>query len=126
MVLLQQDPASSVQTRLVEVADEVATVYAPFASAPNAALEEAYRAGIKTLPELVYRVPASIGDLIERIRTLLAEVDEYCRTGKHLLTLETPPELATYRSWSLDEFTRQLAGKPPTPWPAYAAAHGAS
>ena len=125
MVLLQQDPASSVPVRLVELADEVANVYGPFTTAANEELEKAYRSGVGTLPELVYRVPSSIGALITRIRTVLTEVDEYCRSGKHLLTLETPPDIATYRAWSLDEFTRQLAGELPTPWPEYAAARGA-
>jgi hypothetical protein len=54
---------------------------------------------------------------------MLDEVDEFCRQGKHLLTLATPPELVAYRRWYLGEFIAQLAGRPATPWPDYAAAN---
>jgi hypothetical protein len=52
---------------------------------------------------------------------MLDEADEFCRQGKHLLTLATPPDLRRYRQWFLGEFVAQIGGRPPTPWPLFAA-----
>lgn len=48
---------------------------------------------------------------------MLDEADEFCRSGNHLLTLATPPELLAFRRWYLGEFNAQLQGQSPLPWP---------
>ena len=55
---------------------------------------------------------ASLGDILD-------EVDDYCRQGRLLLTLETPAPLVTYRRWFLDQFVEQSQGRPAVSWPAY-------
>lgn len=114
---------SDVPARLVALADEVMREYGPFTAAQAAVLEEAHQKGVAVLPELVYRVPPAAVDMVRRLRDMLAEADEFCRAGKHLLTLETPPDVAAYRAWLFGEFERQIAGHEPTPWPAYRDAH---
>jgi hypothetical protein len=57
---------------------------------------------------------AHLGDILD-------EADDYCRSGKLLLTLATPPPLVTYRKWFLSQFTEQAAGSPPTTWADYVA-----
>jgi hypothetical protein len=55
---------------------------------------------------------------------VLDEVDEFCRAGRHLLTLAAPEDIAAYRRWSLGEVALQIDGAPPMSWPQYAEAHG--
>jgi hypothetical protein len=51
---------------------------------------------------------------------MLDEADEFCRRGRHLLTLETPPELVVFRKWYLQEFIDQIErGAEPTAWPEF-------
>jgi hypothetical protein len=50
---------------------------------------------------------------------MLDEADEYCRQGKHLLTLASDDELVRFRWWFLDQIIDQAAGKPPVAWPDY-------
>jgi hypothetical protein len=38
--------------------------------------------------------------------------------------LSAPAEVLAYREWTLNEVRRQIAGEPPIPWPAFAAATG--
>ena len=52
----------------------------------------------------------------ELLRAALDAVEDYCRTGRHLLTLAAPPDVAAYRRWVFDEFERQIAGGAPVPW----------
>jgi hypothetical protein len=47
---------------------------------------------------------------------MLDDADEYCREGRHLLTLATPPDLLAYRRWYLQQFVDQARGRPATPW----------
>lgn len=111
-----------VPARLLALAEEVTTEYGPFVGGQAAALEDAHLRGLAVVPEVVYVVPPVVGELARRIRTLLAEADDYCRRGD-LLTLTTPPDVERYRSWLLGEFEHQIAGSAATPWPAYLAAH---
>jgi anti-sigma regulatory factor (Ser/Thr protein kinase) len=66
--------------------------------------------------DLEYQVPPSAGTTMGRLRTLLEQVDVFCREQR-LLTLEPGPQQIALRSWYLGEFTRQTAGEAPTPWP---------
>ncbi len=112
---------SDVPAELLAVAEEVATVYAPFTGAPVQQLDEAFERGESEVAEVAYRVPPSIAQFAQRILDVLARVDQYCREGEHLLMLATPPDVAAYRTWTLTEFQRQIAGQPPRSWPEYLA-----
>lgn len=50
---------------------------------------------------------------------MLDEADEFCRQGKHLLTLAADEELVRFRRWYLAQFIDQAEGKPPVAWPDY-------
>lgn len=66
---------------------------------------------------LVFRVPPEVAQIARQLEEMLDRVDEYCRAGKDLLTLATPPELVSFRRWFLGEFVRQIEdGLPPAPW----------
>ena len=80
----------------------------------------ANRAGVERI-DLTYRIPPSAAGAAKDMADVLAEADDYCRAGKHLLTLATPPELVAYRTWFLDQFVDQIGGRSPVSWPEYAA-----
>lgn len=110
---------ASAPLRLVRLVEELSGSYGSFSEEQEARLFEAAAAGESEL-DLTYQVPASAGIAARHLGDMLNEADEYCRSGEHLLTLETPADLVRFREWFLEEFRRQCAGQPPTPWPSYA------
>ncbi len=123
MLLAQQlhdDDGLPLPVRLVQLVEDLSGSYGSFSEEQEARLFQAAAAGVTEL-DLTYQVPAPAGGAARHLGDLLNEADEYCRTGEHLLTLETPAELVRFREWFLEEFRRQIAGEPPTPWPDYAA-----
>jgi hypothetical protein len=74
--------------------------------------------------DLVYQVPATVGDACAVFSAQLDEADDFCRAGERLLTLAAAPDLAAFRHWYLGEFSRQVRGAEPTSWPEYVRAHG--
>lgn len=112
-------PGHEVPVRLTALIDELTGQYGGFTVEQEAALAKAAANG-ETEIELVYRLPATAGQAVAHLGEMLDAADEYCRAGKHLLTLATPPESLAFRQWYLSEFARQLAGEPPVPWPEWA------
>ena len=106
----------SVPDRLLGLSAVLAERYAGFTEQQEREIEDGISAGREVLDELVFRVPPHMAQVGEQLRDVLDEADELCRTGR-LLVLATPPDLVTYRNWYLDQFSRQLAGQPPQPWP---------
>ncbi len=115
------DGGPAVPRRLVELVTALSQRYSGFTVEQEDAIEAAIAAGTPSI-DLTFLVPASAAGAATALGAMLDEADEYCREGKHLLTLATPPDLVAYRRWYLDEFVRQAAGQPPTPWPESAAA----
>jgi anti-anti-sigma factor len=107
--------ADSLPRRLLDLTDEVRDKFARFSVTPRAALESAQRQGERSI-DIRFRIPRESGEGLARLVDLLDEADEYCRQGEHLVTLATPPVAVAYRRWLADEFTGQLAGRPPRPW----------
>jgi hypothetical protein len=114
-----QAPRHDVPRRLTALIVELAAQYGGFGEANEQRLLEAAVAGEDSV-DLVYEVPVAVVDGARHLGELLDEADEYCRSGEHLLTLATSPELVAFRRWFLAEFLRQAAGEPPMPWPDYA------
>jgi hypothetical protein len=112
---MRQEGTHGLPRRLVELVNGLEGRYSTFTEAQEDALDHAISSGDETM-ELTYELPGQIGEGVEALGTLLDEVDELCRQGHYLLTLATPPDLVAYRHWFLDEFTRQIAGEPPTAW----------
>ena len=79
----------------------------------------AYERGEPSVAEVVYRVPPDVAGAATALLSLLDEADDFCRSGQHLLTVVSPPEVRRYRHWYLTEFVRQIGGAEPVAWPAY-------
>ena len=61
-------------------------------------------------------VPVASGTTMDRLRGLLERADQLCR-DEETLTLPPDEDVVRVRAWYHGEFTRQLRGEPPRPWP---------
>ncbi|HVV77384.1 MAG TPA: hypothetical protein VHC43_15250 [Mycobacteriales bacterium] len=114
-----EEAAVPLPVRLTQLVDELSANYGAFSEEQVEQLFRAAASGEEEL-DLTYQVPAAAAGAARHLGDLLNEADEYCRSGEHLLTLETPAELIRFREWYLEEFRQQIAGAAPTPWPDYA------
>ena len=113
--LQHTDGHTPLPRRLLDLVDSLQRRYGGFTVEQEDALDQALRDGVPTL-DLTFTVPPDVADAATALGQLLDEADEYCREGKHLLTLATPPDLVAFRRWYLQQFIDQLAGHPPSPW----------
>lgn len=111
-------PGVTVAGRLLDVVAELRGRYEDIAIPAVQQLEEAHRRG-EARADLAYRLPAEAAEDVQHLRELLDEVDQYARSGE-LLILPAPSEVAAFRRWLVGEFSRQLCGAEPTPWPTWA------
>ena len=102
--------------RLQALVDQLTTRYRARVDELDALRSAAIERGEVSM-DLVYELPVEAKASVEQIAALLEECDEFCRNGSHLLTLATPPDMAEFRRWNLDEIRRQIDGGEPTPWP---------
>jgi len=102
--------------RLVALLHQLTTTYGDLGEAQTALLQRAALAGIETLDELVYDVPPSAASAAVELALMLDECDDYCKAGKHLLTLAAEPDVKAFRWWFLGEVRAQASGEPPTSW----------
>jgi hypothetical protein len=116
--LREQSGPPAVPLRLVQLIAEVTQQYGGLNTDQENRLAEAAEAGLEEL-DLVYRVPPLAAADVGHLQDILDEADTYCRAGTHLLTLATPPDMTRFRRWFLDEFSNQLAGAAPVPFPEY-------
>lgn len=68
-----------------------------------------------TNKDLCFRVPELAAVAARRFGSIWAEVDAYCQSGDHLMTLATPPELVAFREWFQGEFNKQRPVPSPPP-----------
>jgi len=115
------DSHSEMPRRLLSLIATLQGNYSGFTTQQEDLLDRAIRSGESTL-DLTFRVPAGAAEGAAALEALLDEADDYCREGKHLLTLATPPDLVAYRRWYLREFVDQIRGAAPKPWPSSVAA----
>ena len=101
--------------RLLSLIATLQGSYGGFTTQQEDLLESAIRSGQSTL-DLTFHVPAGAGEAAAALGALLDEADDYCREGRHLLTLATPSDLVAYRRWYLREFVDQIGGAAPMPW----------
>jgi hypothetical protein len=113
--LQHSEGRSALPRRLLDLVEVLRREFGGFTTEQEDAFDEALRADVPTI-DLTFRVPPSAAHAAVAIGELLDEADEYCREGRHLLTLATPPDLASYRRWYLQQFVDQVAGGAPTPW----------
>lgn len=107
---------SEVPVRLIDLIDAVTAEYGGLNTEQEARLAAAAAAGVPLIDDLLFRIPPEAADAVMHLGALLDEADAYCSVGDHLLTLASPPVLARFRKWYLDEFTGQLAGRAPVAW----------
>jgi hypothetical protein len=110
--------ARHVPTRLAVLIAQLNDDFAGVSTEQEQELYAASDAGTESLDQ-VYRVPAAAGPASRQLGQMLDEADDYCRQGKHLLTLASDEELVRFRWWFLDQFVDQAAGKPPVAWSDY-------
>ena len=115
--LLREDDTDHVPTRLLALVEELRGRFSGFTQGQTLAMQEALVRGDKEI-DLFYEVPPDASEGVRRLAALLEEADDFCRAGD-LLTLATLPEGVAFRTWFLEEFLRQIDGKPPRPWSVF-------
>jgi hypothetical protein len=111
---------SDLPARLIALVDELGNRFNGMTTVQEQQIEAAIAAELDEIV-VVYRIPREAAGASQHLGDVLDEADEFCRQGKHLLTLATPEEMVRYRRWFLGEFVSQLAGAAPTSWPEYVA-----
>lgn len=101
--------------RLVSVITALRQQYGSGSGERDEKIFAAHDAGIEHL-DLDVELPANAAPALRGVAGLLDEADQFCSSGRHLLTLATPPQLLAYRRWYLGELVAQVDGAPPTPW----------
>jgi len=115
----RDDPSGDhVPARLLRLVESLNQAYAGFTGEQEAQLHAAAERGDAEI-DLHYRVPPAAAGAAGELGRLLEEADEYCRAGRHLLTLATPEESVRLRDWFLGEFEGQAQGRHPVAWPDY-------
>jgi hypothetical protein len=113
-LLALAEDAPDLPQRLTELVHVLGEQYGAATARPDDAREEALAAGLDRT-DLSYEVPRSAGEDAAKMRAILDEAEEFCRDT--LLTLAQPKVQADFARWYVEEFVRQCAGEPPTPWP---------
>jgi len=112
-----------VPAQLLDLVQDLNRQYSAFTADVTAERDAAIARGDSQV-DLTYRVPPTVVQATRRLEQLLEEADDYCRSGQHLITLETPPESRAFRHWFLSEFVAQIEdGRDPVAWPDYVAQH---
>jgi hypothetical protein len=109
------DDSAAVPRRLQLLIDRLTGQFSMFTGPQTEQLQRAIDRGDEWI-DLVYEVPPDVKEACLALDAMLDEADEFCRRGKDLLTLATPPSALAFRKWFLHEFVRQADGEPPRPW----------
>jgi hypothetical protein len=108
-----------VPTRLAQLIDTLTADFEGVATEQEEQLFAAAAADVDVIEELVYTLPRAAVPASKALGDLLDEADEFCRQGRHLLTLAADEELVRFRRWYLSQFIDQADGKPPVAWPDF-------
>jgi len=109
-------PPDSAPNRLSALVDEFDSRYAGTTAQTWDELHAAAERGDAQI-DLVFTVPPEAAEAARQLDRILNDVDDFCRSGEHLLTLATPSDQVALRTWFLGEFTRQIdQGLDPAPW----------
>lgn len=106
-----------VPARLLAIVDTVMAAYDGLNDEAGERVDRAILAGEQFIPDHVGQLPPSAAPAVQALADLLEEADEYCRQGRHLMTVPAPPDVAAFRCWYRDQLLSQLAGGRPVPWP---------
>ena len=112
---------AEVPRRLMDMVEVLTTRFAGLNDDARERLDAAIDRGDEVIEDHVMSMPPEAGPASRALGDMLDEADDFCRQGRHLLTLATPPDLVAYRRWYLGEVADQLVGAAPTSWPQYRA-----
>jgi len=116
-LLRASEPADSVPHRLMSLVEDFDARFGELSDRSWGDFEAAVEDGGEAA-DLTIEIPAPAVAAARAMAAMMAEVDEFCRAGDHLMTLATPPELVALREWVLGELTHQVdQGGEPSPWP---------
>lgn len=99
---------------LVDLAHVFTTRFGPLLDQLYAAREAALAQGRDRMDSEVALVPGT-PELLARVRQVMDDVDEFCRSGE-LLTLARDPADRALFDWTTAELVAQYEGREPTPW----------
>jgi hypothetical protein len=105
---------ADVPQRMLDLIETLGTRYAGATERPDAEVDAAFARGDDRV-DLTYHVSAHVVDAADRLSTLMAEADDFCRR-EQMLTLERSEVMRDFARWYLDEFRRQINGEPARPW----------
>ena len=108
-----------VPARLTAMVDMLVTRYAGVNDDAQDRLEAAIDRGDRVIRDHLMEMPPDAATASQALGAMMDEAAEFCRQGKHLLTLAEPDDVLVYRRWYLGEVVAQVAGAAPTPWPDY-------
>jgi hypothetical protein len=117
----REGEAPPVPVRLLRLVEQLTASFAGSSDEQRGRLFASAARGDEVMESLEFALPEAAGPACDQLAAMLEEADEYCRAGRHLLTLSTPRELRLFRTWYLEQVRDQLAGHPAEPWPAYLA-----
>lgn len=103
--------------RLLQVTRDRAEAYASAGDVRDEQVEVAERAGMERVEEVVFLLPREVALASPALAVLLLEADAYCRAGRELSVLATPPDIMRYRAWYLGQLDDQAHGLEPVAWP---------
>ena len=116
-LLRASEPAGSVPHRLMSLVEDFDARFGEFSDRSWGEFAAVAEDGGEAA-DLTIEIPAPAVAAAREMAAMMAEVDEFCRAGDHLMTLATPPDLVALREWVLRELTHQVdQGGEPTPWP---------
>ncbi len=118
--LTDRTAQDALPSRLTAVMDVIRRQYGAPLEERDARLFAALDAGVEEI-DVEQKLPPAAAGAAQALGAILDEADEFCRQGRHLLTLETPPDVLQYRRWYLSEVVTQLEGGAATPWPVFSA-----
>ncbi len=116
LALSQPREGHDLPARLVELVDILGRQYGRTSERPDTERDEALAQGLDRI-DLTYEVPRSAGQAALALAGILAEADEFCRSGGALLTLAKPDDQVAFSRWYIEQFVTQTEGGQPTPWP---------
>jgi hypothetical protein len=105
-----------VPQRLMAMVDALVTRYAGINDDARDRLESAIDRGELVIADHELQVPPSARAALQALDAMMDDADEFCRQGRHLLTLAEPEDVRRYRRWYLTQIVTQLDGGAPTPW----------
>lgn len=110
-----QGPGGSLPQRLLDLAVELETTYAPHRAQRAQAMDDALAAGEEFFDSVYETSTASLG-YVTHLLEVLERADDLCREERHLLTLPATDELVRFRRWLFGEIIGQLQRGPAHPW----------